>query len=1540
MEKLKKHKIGIIVLSILLVCVIGIMVWFAVSRNQPVEETGIDAYTVYVKDSEGSYVQGVYLQLYSKDGEKLSWLPYVSSDTGRVEYKKALEEGCYVEIVDVPVGYAADKSQKYTFDEEGRVTIILDSDTSIYVAKIGEIQYTSFADAVTMANSSGKDVVIELLADVEIKSVTIKNAHGKNITVNGNGHTITAEGTTNTFLVYQDNAVFEMNNVVINHKNASNAFQCYSPTTLNLTDVVVNATEGEKYMYALFNAFAAEGTTTFNFTRVDATMAVESKGSDAHSTIIRTGNAGQIKNVNLNLVDCNFDTTGATGRSGIIVMKGTTANIHMKNTNIQTMDAAAIRGIEQDISQTMVVENCKFGSKSAEFQKNPITGYQAQIGNVIYMKLTDAIAIAENAKGNTTIKLVRDLNQRVGIKPEAGKTITIDGNGKKVNVRDTRSGFVLEKANVPGGTVEFKNMTIGHSSTGYIIYTRQPATINLTDVNINATKCDNSLIYVAAKDSSTVNLNLTRVTANVDLGSYSDVDTIQQGIIRSGQTGEVKTLNVNMTDCNFDTTKASGRSGIVILKGTTATVNLVNSTINTKDTFAIRSQKQDVNLTNSTVTSAKATYQEYPIEGYETKIGDVFYTIENAIATANASKSDTTIKFVTDFTIKTFDVHNTKGKQVVFDGNGKTLTTSGGNNAFTGGGNMLFKNMTINHKNTGSIVQMTEIGTLNMTDVELKATQGTAYNYSLLNLFAKGDGSAMNLTRVNATMAVPGKGKDNHAAIIRTGNSNDAKTVSINLTDCNLDTTKATGRHGIVVMSKTDADIKLTNTTISTLDTYAIKSNEASLSQTIQLTNSTLTSNTAEYKENPIKGYEAQIGNVVYLNLEDALKEVYSADKGGTVTLLNDLNKRFVLQPINGKTITIDGNDKKVTLDGDISGFVVQEAATPGGTIELKNMLIEHNSTGYVIYTRQPATINLTDVVIEATKCSKSLIKTYGDKMDVNLNLTRVNVSVELEEDYATIPDANAIILTGEEEHAKNVNINLVDSAFDTRKATGLHGIVVGKGTIAKINLDNSKISTIGAAAIKSLENSEGEATIKDNCKIYSADADEMQGYAKQVGETWYVSFGSGLTLSSDMTLDLTGLKDVVIDTNGYCLTTTGTKDDSVTIESDAKMVIGEKTLYSSVAGLVEKANAASENVTITVVADSQINLSSINNTNGKTITIDSNGKTLTATGTLADKVTVLSGAKYSDADKTLYLGFDDAMSMANTATKDVTVTLGENVNKQININPKSERKITIDGDGHTYNITGSTYGFVIKDGSQGGTVEIKNITVGAGSSQNPFLIRTKGTTLNIVDVTVNGTNFANSMIYVQAKDCKTTLNLTRVNANMTWADSKYADSSTAANAIIRTAESNSAVGTVKINLDGCGFDTTKAKGVSGIVIMQKTVADITIKDSVIKTKGHVGKGGTAIYGYNNPATTNPIKITGNSLLQSGNSTAQADTIKNYSNVTGYPTANAIAAMSLDSASQKQETKTVTLEVPTNIFDAFVEWIKEFANKHGWNLEI
>ena len=50
--------------------------------------------------------------------------------------------------------------------------------------------------------------------------------------------------------------------------------------------------------------------------------------------------------------------------------------------------------------------------------------------------------------------------------------------------------------------------------------------------------------------------------------------------------------------------------------------------------------------------------------------------------------------------------------------------------------------------------------------------------------------------------------------------------------------------------------------------------------------------------------------------------------------------------------------------------------------------------------------------------------------------------------------------------------------------------------------------------------------------------------------------------------------------------------------------------------------------------------------------------------------------------------------------------------------------------------------------------------------------------------------------------------------------------------------------------------------------------------------------------------------------------------------------ANAIAAMSLDSASQKQETKTVTLEVPTNIFDAFVEWIKEFANKHGWNLEI
>ena len=237
------------------------------------------------------------------------------------------------------------------------------------VAKIGDKEYDSLTTALLDAYQESKDVLVELTADTTIASVSVQNSKGKNITIDGHGHTVTTEHENNAINITQSRGEVTICNMKIVHKNFGAAIRQSNAGVLNLTDITIDATQGEEYRYFIINLPATKGTSYMNMTRVNVTMAVESAGYE-DSGIIRTGNGGESdkKTVVLNMTDCNFDASGATGRAGIVIMSTTTAYVQMKNTNIKTMNMYPIRANRQNFE----LDNCKLQCASELFKNRLI----------------------------------------------------------------------------------------------------------------------------------------------------------------------------------------------------------------------------------------------------------------------------------------------------------------------------------------------------------------------------------------------------------------------------------------------------------------------------------------------------------------------------------------------------------------------------------------------------------------------------------------------------------------------------------------------------------------------------------------------------------------------------------------------------------------------------------------------------------------------------------------------------------------------------------------------------------------------------------------------------------------------------------------------------------------------------------------------------------------------------------------------------------------------------------------------------------------
>ncbi len=588
-------------------------------------------YVAMAKDEGGSTLAGVGFMLYDSKGTELTWLPTATNTRGKVEFDDYNEEGCYVQVKTVPVGYLLDSETKHYFDEEGSVTVTIQKDDGanlleVYEASIGATRYAQFTEALLDANSAREDVTVTLASDVTIQGIVIENYNSKKVTIDGNGHTITTEGGNNAIAMTQAGAVVELMNMTINHKNPGSVVQITAGLTANLTNVTINAVAGETYKYGLIHTMAAETTTNLNLTGVTVKWEVASEALN-YPAIIRTGNHGlaQTKTVNTTIVDCDFDATGAAARVGIKYMNSTSGEIVIKNSRIATGDAYCIEANYQPLT----LENVSFNSTNATYRSNPIKergvvvsndakqaydpGVIAKIGDTEYRVLTMAFRDAYKTSGDVVIELVADANMtEVDVNGMPNKKITLEGNGHTITTEGGNNAFKINTV----GEFEFKNMTINHKNTGSVIQNLALNSIDLTDVTINATQGEayNYTLINFMAPGDTCYMNLTRV--NIKMAVESSGKDSYGAIIRTGHGTEenAKSVVLNLTDCTLDTTGATGRAGILIMSTTTAYVKLTNTTIKTMDRYAIRANHQTFILNNTKLSSNLAIFNQYPIE--------------------------------------------------------------------------------------------------------------------------------------------------------------------------------------------------------------------------------------------------------------------------------------------------------------------------------------------------------------------------------------------------------------------------------------------------------------------------------------------------------------------------------------------------------------------------------------------------------------------------------------------------------------------------------------------------------------------------------------------------------------------------------------------------------------------------------------------------------------------------------------------------------------------------------------------------------------
>ena len=909
-------------------------------------------------------------------------------------------------------------------------------------AKIGDTIYNKLTEATEAANKSETDVTITLLNDAKMEThLLFENANGKNIVLDGAGHTLTIATISHSMYVHQKTGTVDIMNMKIVQSGEGNVLRIGKKKNTELSEdlVTVNLTNLEilsssTHEYTLIHTNESQKI-DLNMANVNLVWDTEREGIKGGA--IMGSVSGLKQELNLTMRDCTVDVTKANGAKGVYAANAATGNITLYNTVIKTMKTEAVA----NNNMTLTIDT------ATAFHNG--TADEVAIGTVKYNTLEEALLDANTSATDIKITMLRDVEiyEPIIVNNANGKNITFDGAGHKMTAFVNTHTF---QVNQKAGTFSLANMDIAHGGTGCVIRIgdRNATYADKLTVNLDALDIASESSYVygliqAGYGTMELDLNM----ADVDLAWKTDAE-VQKGAIFAGLSGETTKLNLTLNDCNIDSSKVSGAYGISAESGVTGNLVLNNSKITSNKDSVV---DQKMKFTRNTATKLST----YPAT--QVKVGDVVYNeFSEAIADANNSQEDVTISFLSDeVTFKeNITINNVNGKNSTIDGNNKKLVSNKVIFIYQENGTVEVKDMTVKHSSGNPLFRIGEKGktysetlTVNLKNLDINSTstrQTGIIEAGFAN--AKLD---LNMTDVDLTWETD---TTVEKGAILIGTSGVESTVNLTMTNCKIDTSDVTGAYGVYVESAVTGNLIL-------IDTKITSDKDSVVDQKMKFTRNTAT----ELSTYPAT--QVQIGDVVYNELSEAIADANNSQEDVTIIFLSDevtFKENITINNVNGKNITIDGNNKKLVSNKVI--FIYQE----NGTVEVKDMTVKHSSGNPLFRIGEKEktyagtlTVNLNNLDIESTSTRKSgVIEAAFATMDLDLNMTNVDLV------WNTNTSIEKGVITAGAAADTTLDLTMTDCNIDTSNAAGAYGVYVESVVQGNLVLNGNTTITSNKEAV------------------------------------------------------------------------------------------------------------------------------------------------------------------------------------------------------------------------------------------------------------------------------------------------------------------------------------------------------------------------------------------------------------------------------------------------------------------------------------------
>ena len=866
-----------------------------------------------------------------------------------------------------------------------------------------------------------------------------------------------------------------------------------------------------------------------------------------------------------------------------------------------------------------------------------VYGMQARVNGIYY---ADFFLALNSAVDGDTINLLKDIT--VDEKIIIENAIVLNGNGYTVNSTADRA------INVDcAGDVEIKNLTViggGNSVTDRgINVIQKPVELTLNKVEIRGVKY--GIKFAKSCGNATVNVNDSVVTGYIAVEITSDGATLNAedtefiGINDYDGAGNDVAVIQNSIDSDNTTVKVvggkieavkNGTAGICLI-GEIETAGSLTAVLDT-ELIAVDSITGFVDVDDVELT-VRATYaQDLMNEGYAiedssvsglvsirgeavAKVGTTTYLTLAEAVDAVKDETNPVIELLTDATFditawEMIKIGGDNAQTVTINGNGNTLTfnklNSDWNHIVTGNdAKLILNDMTLEDSgynngpwNRYDINFACDVELNNVVSNKPLAFKANAtLNNVEVNDVKTKDAYAIWIQANGQTVEINGLEVSAGRGIKVDEQYVDAQKVTLGIANATFDTEK---KSAILIKSEEGAtvhaqNVDITNVKADNENLVWVDSDSASHYGEVQVSGSAVSNGqTIEAKllVEEIESYTAGIvenGNIVgyYATIQEAINDA----KAGTteIILLADSDEDVTVSQVEGVNIVLNGNDKTYSGTITIHG---NSRHTGAETLTIKNFKFETNEfTHDFIWSDKANGIDGSVVRYAHNVTIKDSSFAY-----VGTDTTNAVVGIRIRQGYDVA--------------VENVTANNLHSLL---QGTGISGVAFNDVTITDakeggISLGTSFDVEINEATITGAQygiraNGEGEYELTVENSNITAEYPIVVRQAK----------GDYILNVENNVLNATNVDGYgIVFTNG-AVGTLDAPTGKVTLNGN----VGDDTISGMVAKVgttyyaqLQDAINAIDNGTITLVADREIS-DTITVANGKTITLDLNGKTL-----------------------------------------------------------------------------------------------------------------------------------------------------------------------------------------------------------------------------------------------------------------------------------------------------------------------------------------